>query len=185
MHDNNRIGTLDCGESVSDHNGSSSLQKFPDCLLDKDFRFRIDTGGGFIKDEYRGMDSECAGEGDKLFLPDGKGGTPLFHLGIVLSGHPFDEALCPDHPGCRTDAVDGDVFVAEINVGFDVSGEEKDVLEYNCHMPPKVSGADGPDICAVDEDLTPLELIETAEEIDDGPVTGIANRNSYIDLSCR
>ena len=80
------VRVIDGRETVSNDNGRSPLPCFVESFLDDFLTLRIESRGGFIKEEDLGVSDESSCDGNSLFLSTAQLGT----LATNISGM----ALC-------------------------------------------------------------------------------------------
>ncbi len=69
FHNTDPVGVSDGGEPVGDNHGGAVFHQVFDGLLDLDFRFGVEGGGGLIEDEDRGVFDQGTSNRQTLSLP--------------------------------------------------------------------------------------------------------------------
>ncbi len=105
MHHKDLVRRLNSGQTMGDHNGGPSVEKFFYGTLHEKFCFGVNAGGRFIQHENAGVHRQRPGKRDELLLADRQRRSALFYIRMVLPGQILDEPVSPDDPRGRTDPV--------------------------------------------------------------------------------
>src|SRR5690348_9368992 len=81
------------GEAVGYNEGRAALHQVLEALLDVGLGFRIETGSGFVQDEYARIGEDGARNRDALFLPAGELHSALTDDGVILFGKTVGEFI--------------------------------------------------------------------------------------------
>ena len=116
-------------------------------------------------------------ERKQLLLADGERRTAFFHFRIVLMRQAFNELVRSDDGGGVLDLLDRQAIFAERNIGLDVAGEQEHILQHHGDMFSQLFRGYVKNIDAVDENFAFLDVVEPAQQADDGcfPRSGVAD----------
>lgn len=167
VHDDDRVGVLDGGEAVGDHNGRASPHQMFQRLGDHALRLGVDIGGRLVEHEDGGIVGERPGKGEELALSGGKCASALGHRLVVAARELFDKVVRIDNPGGALCSLQGNRLVAKRDIALDVPGEEKDVLLHLPDRAPEHTGVNVFDIYSVDQNLPFLNVKISSDEIQD------------------
>ena len=88
------VGVLDGGESVSDDDGGSAVAKLLERLLNEDLGRVIEGAGRLVKNEDRGVLEEDARDGNTLLLTARELDTSCADICVISVGECADEIVC-------------------------------------------------------------------------------------------
>jgi len=164
---------LDCREPVGDDDRGAAPQHVGHRPLDQPFRLRVHAARRLVEDEHDlRVVRDRAGKCDQLFLSHGEAGAAFLHLGPIAVRETIDEPSGSDVPGRLPDLFLGDLAVAQPDVALDRPREEEDILEHEADVAAEVLLADLADVHAVDQHLSPLRVVESHQQVDDGRLPG-------------
>ena len=166
------VTVLDGTQAVGhDEHGADVLHLFQR-ILDKQLRFRVDIGGGFVQNHHGGFVNNGAGKAQKLPLSGGEVVAPLPDHLVQALLQTADEFVCIHIPAGIPDHLVRDVLRPQEDVAANISGKEEHILEHLAEMAAEGRNFDLPDIDAVDENLSLLNVVIAADEGQDGGLAG-------------
>ncbi len=131
-------------------------------LFDLRLYLRVHRAGGFIQDEYAGVEGQGPGKRKELALPDREGCAPFAQGLIVSLGEKLNDPVGTD-PSCGgLDLGVADFGRAQPNVVGHVPAEEKNVLEDETDAASQLFQRRLLDRNAVQEDDPPLRVRRTS-----------------------
>ena len=128
VEDEDEVGGADGAQAVGDGDSGSALHEGVESLLDGEFAFGVEGGGGFVEDEDGGVAEECAGDGDALSLAAGEVEAAVADGGVVGLGEGLDEVVGEGGACGGADLVEGESIGTEGDVGGYGVVEEDAVL---------------------------------------------------------
>ena len=112
------------------------------------------------------------GEGQKLPLTGGEVVATLSDHFVQPTFQPGDEGVGIDIAAGLPDFFLGEVFFPEGDVAPDRAGEQEHILQHLTEMAAEGGNLNLPDVCAVNENLTLLDVIIPADEGENGGLAG-------------
>ena len=137
-------------------------------LLDLGFGLGVYAGGGFVQDKDAGIAEDGPGNGEALAFTTGDADAPLANGGVVAFREVEDKVVGVGGRRRGDDFVHGGFGFAVGDVLGHGAVEEKGVLEDDPDLFSKGLEADVADVVSVDEDRPFLQVVEPADEVDQG-----------------
>ena len=160
----NIVRMLNRGKAVgNDEHGTDIFHLFQG-ILDQDLRFRVDIGSCLIKDHHGRLVDNGTGKAEKLPLTGGEIVAPLTNLIVQALFQAADEGIGVDIPAGFHHFFVGDIVLAQQDIAADGTGEQEHILQHLTEMTAEAGQLDFLDINAVDEDLTLLDIVVTADK---------------------
>ena len=158
------VRVLDRGETMGHDEHGSDVSHFLQGILDQKLGLRVYIGRGLVKDHDLRLMDDGPGEGKKLPLTSGEVVSSLPHFLIQPVVQTVDKMICIDIAADLLEPLIGNTLLPKENIAPYRTGEKEDILKHLTKMFPQGSDLDLPDIHAVDEDLSLLELIIPADQ---------------------
>src|SRR5258705_7288803 len=149
-------------------------------FLNQRFRFRIQTGSGFIEDQDPGIGEDGTGDGYALLLSAGKLYAAFADDRIVFFFERFSEFVDSGNAARFHDFFFAGVRAGEGYIFANGTVEKKSVLQHNTKLRAITPQLDGGEIHSIDEDASTFRFVESGDQPDDGglPRTGWADQSS-------
>ena len=90
---NDLVCVPDGGKTVGDGDGCPVLRQLLQAFLNMAFTLIVQSAGGLVKNQNRGILQENPGNGYTLFLTAGKACSPFSHKGIIAVRQRLDELV--------------------------------------------------------------------------------------------
>ena len=137
-------------------------------FLNQRFGLGIHRAGRFVENENLRIESQRPRERQELALALGQGRAALLDFFLITLRQLFDKrrdlrARAP----LRRMRCFADARVAESNVGRDVAGKQKHILQHQTQVAAQLLLVPLADVDAVDQDRAALDIVEAAERGDD------------------
>lgn len=164
----NPVRIFNSRKTVRNDERGTALQQAFDSLLHLNFCLCVDAGRRLVENQNPRIRHHRSGKGEKLALAVGKTGTALADLGVVAVRQFYDKVM-----GMHGLCGGNDFFLRGIelsirNVVANRAGEEKVVLGHNAHLGTQAVDGDIRQAVAVDADRSRSNIVETADQIDNG-----------------
>ena len=157
---------------MGDDEGGTACQQVFDALLYQQLGFGVDAGGGLIQNEDGGIGNHGAGKGEELLLADGQAAAPFAQYSVIALFQPHDEVMGIHRFGSSYDFIIRCVKLSIADVVPDGAGEQEVVLGHDAHLPPQAFDGNLLHVMAVDVHMALLNVVKTADQIDDGGFSG-------------
>ena len=164
---------LDGGKAVGDDKGGTSFKKLVQAFLQDDFCLRIDAGGRFIQYQDFGIGQQGTGEGNQLSLSGGQAASSFIYLGMVAILHLHDEVMGTNGFGGTDNLFIRGGTVSVTDIIHDGAGKDKAVLHHDAHLGTQGMKSDLGYIGIINPDSAAADVVETAEQVDDGGFAGV------------
>src|SRR5574344_416803 len=109
VHNNNFIGLLYGGKTMGNNKRGTAFQQGVECLLHGMFRFSIESGRSFIKNEQGGIFEHCTGNTEALPLPSRQCKTAVSNGRIIALWQLIDKFVGMRNLGRLTNSLDTDI----------------------------------------------------------------------------
>ena len=146
-------------------------------------RLRIEGGGGLVEEDDGGGLEDRAGDGHTLLLPAAQLQPPLPDHGPVLVREPDNLPVDVGVGGGPLGLPVRRLHLAVAYVVQDGLVEQDGVLGHHPYPLAERRLLDQPHVLPVDEDRTPLDVVEPEQEADDGALAGAARSDQGEGLS--
>ena len=177
MHDDDLVAVLDGGQAVCHDDGGTAFHQLAQCILNEGFGLGVDIGGSFVQNEHRRLEGQRAGKGQQLTLTGREGCAPLDDLMIIAALQIGDEGMGVDVLCRLHHSLVGNGGVVQPDIALDVTGEQEHILQHLTDVLPQVGDPDLPNVHAVDQNLTLLDVVIPADQVLDGGLTGTGGTN--------
>ncbi len=163
MNDEDSVGLLDRGKTVSDDQSRAPFEKLLESILDQHLGLRIDGARRLVENQNLGIEGERSRERKELSLSLGQRRATLLDLFLITVRKPLDEGR-DVHSSRRLDHPPfGDAGISKRDIGRDVPGEEKNILQHEPQVAAQLLLVPFTDIDPIDQNRSALDLIETAK----------------------
>ena len=171
------IGVLNGGKPVGNHQHSADVLHLFQRILDQNFRFCVDVGGGFVQDHNAGFMDNGTGKAEQLPLAGGEVVAPFSYRFIQALFQAVNEMVGIYIPAGIHHFFIGNILFLQKDVAADGAGEEEHILEHLTEMAAQRRDLDLLNINAVNQDLALLDIIVAANEGENGGLAGAGGAN--------
>ena len=153
---------------MRDHEHRADVHELFERILNEDFRFGVDICRRFVKDHNRGLMRHRSRKGEKLTLSCGEVVSAFAYFFVKSLFELGDEVVGVDVSTDGHDLFVCDMLVTENDVAPNRTRKKEYVLEHLSEMTAQGRNLDLADIDAVNEDLTLLDIVISADERKNG-----------------
>ena len=162
------VGAAERAQPVGDGDGGPPLDEVLQGQLDFPLGLRVDRGGGLVEDQDPRVDQQRPGDADPLPLAAGEELPPLADQRIVGVGQAEDELVGAGGAGGGDDLLPRGVRPAVGDVLGHRAVEQKRLLQDDADVAAVFLDGEGADVRAVDQDGPLGDVVEAADQVDDG-----------------
>ena len=202
IHNHQAVEHGDRRQTVGDGDDGAALHETVELLLDDRLHFGIERRGRLVEDEDRRVLENEAGDGDALALAARELDAALADQRVVAGAATLIDQVRDEIAGLGAAGGFGDLVVGGLgpaiaDVVANGAMEERGVLRDDADLRAQAFLRDLGDVLAVDEDATPLEVVEAQQQIDQrrlagagaadqpDPFTGLDGERQMVDEAAR
>src|SRR5437899_5243830 len=149
------VGDYQCGAA-----GEQTIQSF----ANEQLGLGVHARSGFVQNQEARIVCQSAGKIDELALPDRKRGAALVYVAGDAFRQGADKLAKPDFVDGALDGGAVDAGRAEPDVRFDGAGKKKWILQHDSELAAQILQFDQPNVLAVEEDLSPLNVVKAQQQ---------------------
>ena len=166
LHHQDGVGVADRGQAVGDDEARAALAQRVHRLLDQQLRAGIHRAGGLIEDEHCRVGHEGPRDREQLALSGGDVRGVLLQNRVVALRQGLDDVVDEARPRGGLDLLITGPGPPVADVLADRAREQPRVLQDHAGPATHVVTRHRGDIAPVDEDASPIELVEAHEQVD-------------------
>lgn len=161
VHDQDKVGVLDGGQTVRHDERGLVLHKFFERLLNLDFGTRVDGRSRFVQDKHRRVGEHYAGDAEQLLLTLRNIAAVVAENGVVAVFEPRDEAVDMRRFRRRDNFFLGSGGIAERDIVADGAFFQPRVLQYHTVRQPQRFARYGRYVLALHADNAAVRVVES------------------------
>ena len=146
-----------------------------DVFVDDRLAVRIESAGGFVKDQDLGVENEGSRDRESLALAARQVRRPLVDVRLVTAGKPVDEFLGAGEPSHPDQLIEGRMGLCGGDVLADRAAEQKVLLQHDAEAAPEVAHVVFAHVDPVDLDEALVVGVQPLEEARDRRFAGPAS----------
>ena len=150
---------------MGDDDGGAVAHHKVQSLLDQNFRFGIDIGGGFIENQNIRLHHHGPGKGEQLALAHGKVGAAFIQARVITLRQPFYKGMGVHLFTGLNNLFPADLLVAQPYIFQNAAGKKKDILQHQGHGAAQVPQVVRAYVPPVDLNTSFLNIILPAQQI--------------------
>src|SRR6266404_1117249 len=167
----NLLGAANGREAMGDYERCAAAHEVTQTFLNERFRFRIQTGSGFIKNQDARIGEDGACDGDALLLPSGKFYAAFADYGVVFFFKGFGEFIHAGDAASFHNFFFAGFWPREGHIFANRTVEKKSILQDHAELSAIAAQLDGRQIGSIHQDAAAFRFIKRSDETNNGGFT--------------